>query len=48
MPWDGIRQAVVDGVATGLTAILILLAVGALIGTWAHERHASSRWSITG
>ena len=35
MPWDGIRQAVVDGVASGLAAIMILLAVGALIGTWA-------------
>ncbi|TDQ82982.1 transporter (NhaC family) [Dongia mobilis] len=35
MKWDGIRQAVVDGMATGLTAIMILLAVGALIGTWA-------------
>lgn len=35
MPWDGIRQAVVDGVSTGLAAIMILLAVGALIGTWA-------------
>ena len=34
MPWDGIRQAVVDGIAAGLPAILILLAVGALIGTW--------------
>lgn len=34
MPWDGIRQAAVDGVATGLPAIMILLAVGALIGTW--------------
>jgi NhaC family Na+:H+ antiporter len=35
MPWDGIRQSVIDGIATGLGAILILLAVGALIGTWA-------------
>jgi NhaC family Na+:H+ antiporter len=35
MKWDGIRQAVVDGMATGLSAIMILLAVGALIGTWA-------------
>lgn len=35
MPWDGIRQAVIDGIATGLGAIMILLAVGALIGTWA-------------
>jgi NhaC family Na+:H+ antiporter len=35
MSWAGIRQAVVDGMATGLSAIMILLAVGALIGTWA-------------
>ena len=35
LPWTGIRQSVVDGVAAGLPAILILLAVGALIGTWA-------------
>ncbi|WP_374368539.1 Na+/H+ antiporter NhaC family protein [Dongia sp.] len=35
MQWEGIRQAVLDGMATGLAAIMILLAVGALIGTWA-------------
>jgi len=35
LPWDGIRQAMIDGVATGIAAIGILLAVGALIGTWA-------------
>jgi NhaC family Na+:H+ antiporter len=35
MPWSGIRQATIDGIASGLAAILILLAVGALIGTWA-------------
>jgi Na+:H+ antiporter, NhaC family len=35
MPWAGVRQAVVDGVSSGLGAIFILLAVGALIGTWA-------------
>ncbi len=35
MAWDGIRQAAVDGIASGLAAIMILLAVGALIGTWA-------------
>lgn len=35
MSWDGIRQSVVDGISSGLGAILILLAVGALIGTWA-------------
>jgi Na+:H+ antiporter, NhaC family len=35
MPWSGVRQAVVDGIAIGLPAIMILLAVGALIGAWA-------------
>ena len=35
MSVDQIRQAVVDGIASGLPAIMILLAVGALIGTWA-------------
>jgi NhaC family Na+:H+ antiporter len=35
MDWEGIRQSVVDGIATGLPAIMILLAVGALIGAWA-------------
>ncbi len=35
LPWAGIRQAVTEGIAAGLPAILILLAVGALIGTWA-------------
>src|SRR5512138_2786787 len=35
MKWEGIRQAAIDGVASGLAAIMILLAVGALIGTWA-------------
>jgi Na+:H+ antiporter, NhaC family len=35
MSVDEIRQAVVDGIASGLPAMLILLAVGALIGTWA-------------
>jgi NhaC family Na+:H+ antiporter len=34
-PWAGIRQAAIDGVSTGIGAIGILLAVGALIGTWA-------------
>ncbi len=28
MPWNGIRQAVVDGIAIGLPATMILLAVG--------------------
>ncbi len=35
MAWGALRQATIDGVASGLTAIFILLAVGALIGTWA-------------
>lgn len=35
MPWVGVQQAVVDGASSGLSAIFILLAVGALIGTWA-------------
>ena len=35
MAWPGVRQAVIDGVSSGLSAIFILLAVGALIGTWA-------------
>jgi len=35
MPFSGIRQATIDGVATALPAIGILLSVGALIGTWA-------------
>jgi len=34
-PWERIRQAAVDAVATGVGAIGILLAVGALIGAWA-------------
>lgn len=32
---DNLRQAGVQGVSTGISAIFILLAVGALIGTWA-------------
>jgi NhaC family Na+:H+ antiporter len=35
MPWESIRDGVVAGVSSGLTAIFILLGVGALIGTWA-------------
>jgi len=35
LAWSALRAAVVDGVSTGLSAIFILLAVGALIGTWA-------------
>lgn len=42
MAWDGIRQACVNGIATGLTAIMILLGVGALIGTWAMSGTISS------
>ncbi|MEL4072003.1 Na+/H+ antiporter NhaC family protein [Ochrobactrum sp. GPK 3] len=33
--WSAVRASVVDGIAAGLPAILILMAVGALIGTWA-------------
>jgi NhaC family Na+:H+ antiporter len=33
--WSSIRDGVVAGVSSGLTAIFILLGVGALIGTWA-------------
>jgi NhaC family Na+:H+ antiporter len=35
LAWDAIRQAVINGVGSGIGAIGILLAVGALIGTWA-------------
>jgi NhaC family Na+:H+ antiporter len=35
MRWEGVNQAILDGVAAGLPAIFILLAVGALIGSWA-------------
>ena len=42
MAWDGIRQACLDGIATGLGAIMILLGVGALIGTWAMSGTISS------
>ena len=33
-PWAGILKAIVDGISTAMGAILILLSVGALIGTW--------------
>ena len=33
-PWAHVEQAVVHGISTALVAILILLSVGALIGTW--------------
>lgn len=42
MAWEGIRQAVVSGIASGLPAIMILLGVGALIGTWAMSGTISS------
>jgi len=42
MAWDGIRQAVVNGISSGLVAIMILLGVGALIGTWAMSGTISS------
>jgi Na+:H+ antiporter, NhaC family len=32
--WPGIQEAIVHGISTAMGAILILLAVGALIGTW--------------
>ena len=32
--WDGILKAIVAGISTAMGAILILLSVGALIGTW--------------
>lgn len=35
LSWTGIRQAVVEGISAGLPAMLILLAVGSLIGAWA-------------
>ena len=35
MSWEKIAEAVKDGVAIAIQAMFILLAVGALIGTWA-------------
>lgn len=35
LAWADVRAAALEGVANGLPAIFILLAVGALIGTWA-------------
>lgn len=32
--WDGILEAIIDGISTSMGAVLILLAVGGLIGTW--------------
>lgn len=34
LTWVGIFEAIVDGITTAMGAILILLSVGALIGTW--------------
>jgi len=34
LTWAGILEAIVDGISTAMGAILILLSVGALIGTW--------------
>ena len=34
LTWPGIFEAIVDGITTAMGAILILLSVGALIGTW--------------
>jgi Na+:H+ antiporter, NhaC family len=42
MPWEGIRQSVVSGIAIGLPAMMILLAVGALIGAWSLSGTISS------
>jgi len=33
-PWDDLQRAIVDGIGTAMGAMLILLAVGALIGAW--------------
>src|SRR5690242_13554521 len=35
VPWTSLHHAALEGVASGLGAIFILLAVGSLIGTWA-------------
>lgn len=35
LAWNEIRDAGIEGIKSGMPAILILLAVGALIGTWA-------------
>lgn len=39
---EDIREAIVAGIGTGLQAMFILLAVGALIGTWAMSGTISS------
>ncbi len=33
-PWDDILEAIIDGIGTSMGAVLILLSVGGLIGTW--------------
>jgi Na+:H+ antiporter, NhaC family len=33
-PWRDIERAIIDGISTAMGAMMILLAVGALIGTW--------------
>jgi NhaC family Na+:H+ antiporter len=33
-PWDDILGAIIDGIGTSMAAVLILLSVGGLIGTW--------------
>ncbi len=33
-PWDDLQRAIIDGIGTAMGAMLILLAVGALIGAW--------------
>jgi len=33
-PWDDLLKAIIDGIGTSMAAVLILLAVGGLIGTW--------------
>ena len=32
--WKTIEKGIIDGISLGMGAVLILLAVGALIGTW--------------
>ena len=33
-PWSEILEAIIDGISTSMAAVLILLSVGGLIGTW--------------
>ena len=39
--WDDIQEGLVAGIRIGMSPILILLAVGALIGSWIFSRHRS-------